>query len=221
MSSMTTLDRPLRKDAERNRQRILNAARELFAERGLGVTLNDIAHHAGVGVGTVYRRFPDKMQLIEGLFEQAVADIVALADAGLEDPDPWHGLTTFVERACELQADDRGFKEVVLGAPGGLERVDRIRAKMMPLVTRLVGRARDAGQLRKDIEAQDIPIIQLMMGTVIDCARDVQPELWRRFLAIYLRGLRAECGPPDALPQPPLDPIATQRVMAAWEPPRR
>jgi AcrR family transcriptional regulator len=218
---MTTLDRPLRKDAERNRQRILDAAGELFAERGLGVTLNDIAHHAGVGVGTVYRRFPDKGQLIEGLFEQRVADIVALADAALDDPDPWRGLTTFVEQACELQARDRGFKEVVLGAPGGLERVDRIRAQMMPRMVRLVGRAQAAGQLRPDVAPQDMPIIQLMVGTVIDCSRDVAPELWQRFLAIYLRGLRADCGPPGELPHPPLTMDETQLVMASWEPPRR
>src|SRR5438105_12820922 len=107
---MTPVERPLRKDAERNRQRILDAAAELFAQRGLGVTLNDIAHHAGVGVGTVYRRFPDKADLIEGLFEQRIRQIVELADAALADPDPWRGLTGFIERTCELQAQDRAFK---------------------------------------------------------------------------------------------------------------
>src|SRR5690348_18409526 len=111
---MTITDRPLRKDAELNRRKILDAAGELFAQRGLGVTLNDIAHHAGVGVGTVYRRFPDKADLIEGLFEQRVQRIVELADAALEDPDPWSGLTRFIERTCELQAEDRAFKELVL-----------------------------------------------------------------------------------------------------------
>jgi AcrR family transcriptional regulator len=80
MPSTETRDRPLRKDAERNRRRILDAARELFAERGLGVTLNDIAHHAGVGVGTVYRRFPDKSRLIEELFEQQIGELVALME---------------------------------------------------------------------------------------------------------------------------------------------
>src|SRR5207248_4027407 len=104
-------DRPLRADAERNRQRILDAARELFADRGLGVTLNDIAHHAGVGVGTVYRRFPDKKQLIDGLFEQRLEDLVALMDLAVSDPDPWRGLSGFLEHALELQAADRGLRE--------------------------------------------------------------------------------------------------------------
>lgn len=218
---MTTVERPLRKDAERNRERILDAARELFAQRGLGVTLNEIAHHAGVGVGTVYRRFPDKAQLIEGLFEQRVAEIVALADRALANPDPWDGLVDFIERALEAQASDRAFKEIVLAGPEGLERVNRIRAQMLPRMTNLVARAQDAGQLRADVVPQDIPLTQLMIGTIIDCARDVQPDLWRRFFAIYLRGLRADCLPPERLPAPPLAIDELQRVMASWEPPRR
>jgi AcrR family transcriptional regulator len=218
---MTTVDRPLRKDAERNRQRILDAAAELFAQRGLGVTLNEIARHAGVGVGTVYRRFPDKADLIEGLFEQRVEKIVELADAALADPDAWRGLTGFIERGLEMQGEDRAFKELVLAGPEGLERVNRIRAQMLPRVTQLVARAQEAGQLRPDVVPQDLPLIQLMMGTVIDCARDVAPDLWRRFLAIYLRGLRADSGPPNALPAPPVSLDELQQVMAAWEPPRR
>src|SRR5581483_1750307 len=135
---MSITEKPLRKDAERNRQRILDAARELFMERGLGVTLNDVAHHAGVGVGTVYRRFPDKAQLIDGLFEQRVEEIVAIAQAAMEDPDPWQGLVSFLEGALELQAEDRAIKELILGGSGGLERVSRIRARMYPLVNDLV-----------------------------------------------------------------------------------
>jgi AcrR family transcriptional regulator len=218
---VSTIERPLRKDAERNRQRILDAASELFAQRGLGVTLNEIAHHAGVGVGTVYRRFPDKAQLIEGLFEQRVAEIVALADQALANPDPWDGMVGFIERALEAQASDRAFKEIVLAGPEGLERVNRIRAQMLPRMSKLVASAQEAGQLRADVVAQDIPLTQLMIGTIIDCARDVQPDLWRRFFAIYLRGLRADSPPPEPLPAPPLSPDDVRRVMGAWEPPRR
>jgi AcrR family transcriptional regulator len=218
---MTTVDRPLRKDAERNRQRILDAATDLFAQRGLGVTLNEIAHHAGVGVGTVYRRFPDKDQLIEGLFEQRIEKIVELADSGLANPDPWTGLVEFVERTCALQAEDRAFKELVLAGPDQLQRVNRIRARMLPRMTGLVTRAQEAGQLRPDVVPQDFPLIQLMIGTIVDCARDVDPALWRRFLSIYMRGLRADAWPPEALPSPPLGFDELQEVMAAWQPPRR
>src|SRR5437764_14910889 len=105
---MTTA-KPLRKDAERNRQRILDAARELFAERGLGATLNEIARHAGVGVGTVYRRYPDKAVLIDELFEQRLAEVIELLDAAREDPDPWHALVAFMTRMLELQAANQGL----------------------------------------------------------------------------------------------------------------
>jgi AcrR family transcriptional regulator len=213
-------DRPLRKDAERNRQRILDAAQELFAERGLGVTLNDVAHHAGVGVGTVYRRFPDKAQLIDELFEQRLAEIVSLIETAIEDPDPWHGLVTFLESVLAVQANDRAVKELLFVAPGGVERVARLRAQMLPLATTLVERAQSSGKLRRGIAAQDMPLLQLMVGTIIDVSRDYDPELWRRFLAIVVQGLRAEPQPPEQLPGPPPEPNVVQQMLAAWRPAR-
>ncbi|HEY1508322.1 MAG TPA: TetR/AcrR family transcriptional regulator [Solirubrobacteraceae bacterium] len=213
-------DRPLRKDAERNRQRILDAAQELFAQRGLGVTLNDVAHHAGVGVGTVYRRFPDKAQLIDELFEQRLAEIVSLIETAVRDPDPWHGLVTFLESALAVQAGDRAVKELLFVAPGGVERVGRMRAQMLPLGTELVERAQSSGKLRSGIAAQDMPLLQLMIGTIIDVSRDYEPELWRRFLAIVVQGLRADPQPPEQLPAPPPDPDVLQRMLAAWRPAR-
>jgi hypothetical protein len=92
---------------------------------------------------------------------------------------------------------------------------------MMPRMIGLVERAQASGDLRKDVVPQDFPLIQLMIGTIIDTARDVQPELWRRFFAIYMRGLRADPGPPEELPAPPLGFDELQQVMGAWEPPRR
>jgi AcrR family transcriptional regulator len=189
---MATVERPLRKDAERNRRRILDAAAELFAERGLGVTLNDIAHHADVGVGTVYRRFPDKELLIDALFEERVAEIEALAQQALADPDPWAGLAGFLERGLELQARDKGLKQLLMGTPEGCARVGGVRDRMLPIVTALVERARDAGVLRPDFEATDLPVIQWMVGAVVDHGRDVRPELWRRYLELVLRGMRTE-----------------------------
>jgi AcrR family transcriptional regulator len=213
--------KPLRVDAERNRQRILDAARELFAERGLGVTLNDIAHHAGVGVGTVYRRFPDKKQLIDDLFEQRIQDLVRFMEAAVADPDPWHGITVFLERALELQASDRGVKELLTGMPDGLQRLSRIRERLFPLGSELIRRAHESGQLRRDIEPQDLPIVQLMLGTIIDAARDVDPDLWRRYLSIVLRGLSAEPEDEPPLQQPAVELDDVARVMSALRPARR
>jgi AcrR family transcriptional regulator len=196
---METVARPLRKDAERNRQRILDAAQELFTERGLGVTLNDIAHHADVGVGTVYRRFPDKQQLIDALFDEHIGEIVTLAEEALADPDPWQGLVGFLERGLDLQACNRGLKELLHDRPEGSALVERARDRLLPLVGELVEHARDAGALRADVQPQDLPLIQMMIGEVIDRTRHVDPELWRRYLELVLRGLRAHPDPTERL----------------------
>ena len=203
---VATAQRPLRKDAERNRQRILDAAAELFTERGLAVTLNDIAHHADVGVGTVYRRFPDKEQLIDALFENRLVEFVGLAEASLEDPDPWHGFMTFLERACELQARDKGLKQLLFSTREGGARVEGVRDRMLPLVDALVRRAQEAGELRADIAPQDMPAIQWMLGAVVDHAGSTSPELWRRYLELIVGALRADPGRPQPLAVPPLDP---------------
>lgn len=218
---MTVAGRPLRKDAEINRRKILDAASELFAERGLGVTLNDVAHYAGVGVGTVYRRFPDKAQLIDELFEQRLAEIHALIEQAIEDPDPWHGLTSFLEGALEIQARDRAVKELLFNTPGGADRVAMMRARMFPLAEVLVARAQKSGQLRADAAAQDVPMMQLMIGTIIDLSRDFEPELWRRFLSIVLQGLRADPRPPETLDPAPPAPDRMQAMLSAWKPARR
>jgi AcrR family transcriptional regulator len=205
---------PLRRDAQRNRHLILDAARELFAERGLGVTLNDVAHHAGVGVGTVYRRFPDKAQLIDALFEQRLEEIVQMLDEALNDPDPWHGLTDFLERVLDKQAKDRGLKEVLMGlAPGSSERITRSRSTLHPLAAELVERAVRSGAVRPDSEPQDFGILQLMVGAVIDAGRDVAPDLWRRYLAIMLQGLRAQSAQPWPLPTPTVSPEQMDDVL--------
>jgi AcrR family transcriptional regulator len=216
-----TADRPLRKDAERNRQRIIDAARELFAEQGLGVTLNEVAHHAGVGVGTVYRRFPEKTQLVEELFEQQIAQLVALMEEALEDPDPWRGLTGFLWRNLEMQACDRAFRQIILGTPDGAQRVAQTRDRMFPLGAKLVQRAKDAGALRADFQPEDLPMLVLMLTTILDSARDTEPELWRRYLEIVIQGLCAQPDPPEPLTTPALDMGQVPCVMAACKLSRR
>jgi AcrR family transcriptional regulator len=221
MPRTKTSERPLRRDAERNRQRILDAARELFAQEGVGVTLNDIAHHAGVGVGTVYRRFPDKSQLIEELFEQQVTELVGLMEEAVEDPDPWRGLTGFLRRNLELQARDRAFREIIVGTPEAAQRMQQVRARMFPLGAKLVQRAKEAGALRADFEPSDVPMMFLMLTTVLDAAREVHPELWRRYLEVFIQGLRAEPTPPETLATPPLEGPQVPSVMSAFKLPRR
>ena len=221
MATSPPSDRPLRRDAEANRQRILVAARDAFAEDGLAVTLDEIARRAGVGVGTIYRRFPDKEQLIEALFEERMQEMVALAEAALEDEDAWNGLVGYLEVATSLHACDRGLKEVALSGAHGLERVARARKLMFPLVSKLVARAQEQGTLRPDLEPTDLPLLQVMLGSLSDCARDVDPEIWRRFVGIVTDGLRTRRDGPTPLTHPGLKPEQVQRTMRAWRPPAR
>jgi AcrR family transcriptional regulator len=208
---------PLRADAERNRQRLLDAARRVFAQRGLDVTLDEIAREAGVGTGTAYRRFPNKNALIEALMVERIGDIARIAEQCLEDPDPWRGFAGFFERALALQASDRGLKDVLFSAGTGRERVRAARDKIAPPVTRLVRRAIEAGVLRENVDTSDVPVINLMLNTVVDFGRDVEPELYQRYLAIVLEGLRAR---PDGEPLP-VDALKLprfQEAMARWKP---
>jgi AcrR family transcriptional regulator len=208
-------ERPLRRDAERNRQRILEAAGEVFAKRGLDATMDDIAHHAGVGVGTVYRRFPDKELLIDALFEERIGVLVSIAERALAEPDPWDGLVLFLERSIAEQATDRGLKELLLGSHHGRERVRQARNRMKPLVDQLVEGAKAAGRLREDVDSTDFAVIHLMLGATVDFTEQVAPETWRRFLDIVLEGLQPHA---DARPlgERALEDDELDAAMGSW-----
>jgi AcrR family transcriptional regulator len=197
-----TAPRPLRADAERNRRRVLDAATELFAAKGLSVGLDEIARHAGVGVGTAYRRFPDKRKLIEELFEDRLDRMVELAEQGLEADDPWEGLTGFLERATEEQIANRGLKEIAFGSDQGTALAARARARIAPLTEKLVRRAQASGALRADVVASDVLLLQFIISSADELTTTHAPELWRRYLAMVLDGLRTP--DPHALPQPGL-----------------
>ena len=218
---MKTTTKPLRADAERNRRRILDTAAELFGQRGLSVTLNDIAHHAGVGVGTVYRRYPDKELLIDALFEERIEALTAIVRARLQDPDPWQGLVDALTTMLQLQEDDAGLKEILLSAGPRHGRVAGLRERIAPPLGQLVARAQAAGVLRGDLERQDFAVIQLMLGAVIDCSREAAPGLWRRYLEILLQGLRARPGPPEELGVAVPAGARMRRVMESWRPPQK
>lgn len=209
--------RALRKDAERNRQRVLQAARELFAVRGLEATLNDVAHHANVGVGTVYRRFATKDDLLEAIFEDGIDQVVALAEEGLRLEDSWTGFVWFVEQMCELTATDRGLREMVYSTAYGGHGVECARDRLTPHISKLVERARADGHLRSDIEHTDMPIVGLLAGTVSEWAGHVEPELWRRYVGLLLEGMRNRNDLND-LAVDALDPDQMDAAMQGWHP---
>ena len=117
MAPLGDATRPLRVDAERNRVRIVGAAQAAFAEHGLDVPLEDVAEDAGVGIATLYRRFPTRDDLIAACFERRLADYARLAEEALEAPDGWSGFCAYVEQVCAMQAADRGLKDVLTKLP--------------------------------------------------------------------------------------------------------
>src|SRR4051812_9207107 len=205
--------RPLRKDAELNRERLLAAARELFATRGLEVTLNEIAHHAGVGVGTAYRRFANKEEVIDALFEERLQDVVSVAKEALSATDAWDGLVSFLERSLHMQFGDRGLTEIMNSPQLGRERVNQSRDRIAPLMTQLVARAKKQGAVRPDFDQTDLIFIQLALAAIIDKTRGLAPDLYRRYLTMWLDGIRSPRGEFTPLPATALSADQTHRVI--------
>jgi AcrR family transcriptional regulator len=212
--------RPLRRDAELNRRKIIESAGIVFGERGLEATLDDIADHAGLGVGTVYRRFPSKEHLVEAMFVERMDDVRALVEKSLAAPDPWQGFVDFCTSIAEMHTSDRGLREIMLSNNFGRARVAESKERLVPLCDELVARAKASGQLRRDFSPTDLLPIQLMVGSVAEYSHDVRPDLWRRYLTLLLDSLRAEPGPPSDLQVPPLDPDSLDDVMCNWHPGR-
>ena len=211
--------RPLRQDAERNRQRILAAAAEVFNERGLEVSLDEIARHAGVGVGTVYRRFRTKEELIEALFMDRLELIAAIADEALASPDPWSGLVSFMERMAETMAGNVGLRQMLMFATYGRDLVAVARQHNAPLIEQLVQRAQAAGQLRTDIRQTDIALLVLVLTETTQLAYAASPDIWRRYLTLILDGMRPAREGVTTLPVPALLPEEMEKSLrqaAPW-----
>ena len=199
-----------RADATRNRRRIISAARELFATSGVDVSVRQVASRAGVGLGTLYRHFPARDDLVDAVLEEAFEDYVAIAKRALGELDAWAGFTHFVEAVLELQARNRALKDVVETRAHGRARAQAMRKRARPLLASLVGKAQEQGALRADFTPQDLPLLFWSSDRVIELASDVAPDVWRRHLGFLLDGLRAEAAHP--LPAPPLREAQLARV---------
>ena len=217
MSAPETPERPLRKDAERNRKRVLEAARELFAAKGLEPNLNDVARHAGVGVGTVYRRFATKEELLEAIFEDAMNQLTDLAEEALRQSDSWQGFAWFVEQQCRLTVTDRGLREIAFSKCYGGDRVKAAQDRLSVVTTKLVERAQRDRHLRPGVSATDLPLLALLAGTVTEFAGHVDTELWRRYMSILLEGMRHHPGQ-EPVAVSALDRPALEAAMRTWEP---
>ena len=199
-----TAARPLRADAERNRQRIVDAAKTLFAERGVEVSVEDIAAAAGVGIGTFYRRFPDRESLVEAVFATKLERAAESAREALDIEDPWEAFRTFVTGVARMHARDRGLNDVLLSSDRGRERVAAFRETIQPLAGQLLDRAKAAGALREDVTLFDIAMIHQAVGAIADITRDVSPDYFERTLTLLVDGL-ARRRTTTPMPVPPPD----------------
>jgi len=195
-TSMQEAERPLRKDAARNRELILETAAEVFAEQGLEAGYDEIARRAGIGVGTVYRRFPERSELVQALFESRIDEMVAIGEEAAAIPDAWDGLTWFFEKSVEKQVADRGLKEVMVQTLNESGQMTVGRERIGPIVESLMQRAQADGALRKDVGVTDLGMQLMLIGSL---STPEQPELWRRYLTLLFDALRAR---PDSTPLP-------------------
>ena len=199
---MSTATKALRRDAQRNRERIVSSARTLFARDGADVSVDDITREAGVGMGTLYRHFPTKEALLDAVLEDGFDELVQRAEEAAEAEDAWAGFTGFLEQALAQHAANRGLKDVLATHDPGRERAQAMRERIRPLLERMIERAQAEGALRPDVTAEDVPLVFWSGSRVIETTESVAPDLWRRYLGLLLDGLRAEAATP--LPAPPL-----------------
>ena len=202
--------RPLRRDAARNHALLLDAGRAVFAARGLEATLDDVARHAGVGVGTAYRHFANKQELAAAIFSDDFDRLVESAKAALLIDDPWDAIVTFVEDTVAKHAMDRGLYEAMTATGGTAAKAahldgkaESMREALSPPVSELLDRGKRAGVVRGDASYTDVAAMLLMLGPTYAMSDAVGRALWRRYLHLLLDGLRAVDAPD--LPVAPLD----------------
>ena len=210
--------RPLRRDAERNRLAILSSARTVFAQRGLEASLDEVAREAGLGVGTVYRRFPNREALIDALFVDGIDEVTRIVDRCLAEPRAWDGLRRFMASMLELQARDKGLRDIMVTRHGPAAEVDVLRDQIKPGLDALVERAQQQGDMRADLTSTDIGVLEIAALGAAEFTAGVAPDLWRRYLAIMLDGVRARPGEPaEPLSRPPLDDDQLDACMIGWK----
>ena len=183
-------NRTLRADARRNREAVIAAAKKLFADQGLDAQMPDVARAAKVGVGTVYRHFPTKDDLIAAMAAERFERLADKARNGLEAEDAWEGIAEFIRFAAQIQADDRGLCEVMGSRPEVMDGAARA-AGLPELCDGLVKRAQRSGELRRDLTWEDIPMIACGLGRITQDTMGPATGRWPRFVEIILDGLRA------------------------------
>jgi AcrR family transcriptional regulator len=202
---MTARGGALRVDAARNRERILAAAERVFSERGLDASLEEIARAAGVGIATVYRRFPTRGELVEATLRRKMAAYAAAVERAAADADPWHGFCGLVTDLCALQAADAGLKDLLALGSHGSPAPDGVAARALADLEQLVRRAQEQGSLRPDFVVADLSMLLLANAGIVTATHCTVPDSWRRFAAYMIEAFRTPAAgrPAGELPPPP------------------
>src|SRR4051812_32441107 len=194
--------RPLRRDARERRDKLLAAAQREFAARGVDASLERIARDAGVAIGTLYRHFPTRLDLLIAAFEPRLKEFLKGADEALAMDDPWQGFVYYLEHLFRVQAGDRGFNDFLSRRFPGNAETERIHDQMCGQIADVLTRAQDAGEARPDITQADIVNLIWFNGRIIDATSTTAPNAWRRQLYLMLDAYRAERA--HSLPEPPM-----------------
>jgi AcrR family transcriptional regulator len=203
--------RRLRADAVRNRDAIVAVARDVFAEQGLEAPLELIAARAGVGIATLYRRFPTREKLVAAALTEKVAEYAEAAEQALAVADPWSGFAGFVQRICELQASDRGLSDLLSMTLSADEQIEQLRREANDRVITLIERAKADGTLRQDFAGEDLVLLLIATAAVMHVTGADAPAAWRRFVALALDAFRRQDSP--GLPEPPTTAQMTRAML--------
>jgi AcrR family transcriptional regulator len=198
----------LRADAMHNRVRIVEVAREAFAELGIEVPMAEIARRAGVGVATLYRRFPTKESLITEAFTDQIRECAMVVHNALADPDPWRGFCTVIATVCEMQAVDKGFTAAFITSFPDAIDFGRERAGAERDFAELTRRAKAAGMLRADFVRDDLTLLIMANSGIVAESAEATAAASRRLVAYLLQSLRAD----RAEPLPPSIPLGMAHI---------
>jgi AcrR family transcriptional regulator len=193
---------PLRRDARERRDRLLAAARREFAARGVNASLERIARDADVAIGTLYRHFPTRLDLLLAALEPRLDEFLDGAETAMQIDDPWEGFVYYLENLFRVQAGDRGFNDFLSRRFPGSPETERIHDEVCRQIDDVLTRAQEAGEARPDITRADIVNLIWFNGRMIDATSTTAPDSWRRQLHLMLDAYRAERAHP--LPEPPM-----------------
>ena len=207
---MATRTKPLRRDAARNREKLLAAASAVFAADGLDASLEEIARHAEVSIGTLYNHFPTREALFDAILPERINALDELARRALAEPDAWSGFTGYLEGLFDALSRDAGIRHAMTREYPDARLLTESCHRGFANTAALLDRARESGRLRADFAMPDLACLLWSMTRIIDTTADVAPNAWRRQLAFMLDGLRSE-----AAQRLPVEPMTQDQVSEA------